>query len=177
MAAIKKQTGAKFYVDAADAEVCKAGGANDYEMGHLGMSFQPVIPDKLLKDKDVIQLGTTRLTMLHHPGHTKGSCSFLLNVVDGKRLYKMLIANVPSIITDKPFSEISAYPRIREDYTYTLKAMKELQFELWVAAHASQFQLHAKRKEGDAYSPSVFADRKGYDKLLEDISEDFNNHP
>jgi hypothetical protein len=177
MAAIKEQTGAKFYVDGADAAVCRAGGANDYEMGHLGMSFQPVIPDRLLRDKDVIQLGNTRLIMLHHPGHTKGSCSFLLNVVDGKRLYKVLIANIPSIITDKPFSKIPVYPRIREDYAYTLQAMKGLQFELWVAAHASQFQLHAKRKEGDAYNPAAFADRKGYGKLLEGISQDFKNHP
>ncbi len=177
MAAIKKQTGAKFYVNAADAEVCKAGGANDYEMNHLGMSFKPITPDKLLKDRDVIQLGTTRLTMLHHPGHTKGSCSFLLNVPDGKRLYKVLIANIPTIITDKPFSKVTAYPGIRQDYAYTIPAMKPLQFDLWVAAHASQFELHAKRKEGDAYDPAIFADRKGYDKVLEEVSEDFKNHP
>ncbi|HTG55771.1 MAG TPA: subclass B3 metallo-beta-lactamase [Niabella sp.] len=177
MAAIKKQTGAKFYVNAADAAVCKAGGANDYEMSHLGRSFQPVIPDRLLKDKDVIQLGNTRLTMLHHPGHTKGSCSFLLDVPDGKQLYKVLIANIPTIITDKPFSKVTAYPRIQQDYAYTIPAMKQLQFDLWVAAHASQFDLHTKRKEGDAYDPSIFADRKGYDKVLEKLSEDFKNHP
>jgi len=177
MAAIKKQTGAKFYVDAADAAVCKAGGANDYEMGHLGRSFQPVMPDKLLKDKDVIRLGNTQLTLLHHPGHTKGSCSFLLEVPDGKRLYKVLIANIPTIITDKPFSKIPAYPHIRQDYAYTIPAMKQLQFDLRVAAHASQFSLHVKRKEGDAYNPSIFADREGYDKTLEKVSEDFKNHP
>lgn len=177
MAAIKKETGAKFYVDAADAEVCKAGGANDYELGHWGVSFQPLVPDKLLKDKDVIQLGNTRLTLLHHPGHTKGSCSFLLNVTDGKRLYKVLIANIPTIITEKPFSKIRAYPRIRQDYAYTLAAMKNLQFDLWVAAHASQFQLHAKRKEGDAYNPAAFADTEGYRELLEQLSADFKKHP
>lgn len=177
MAAIKKQTGAKFYVDAADAAVCKAGGANDYEMGHLGRSFHPVIPDRLLKNKDVIQLGNTRLTMLHHPGHTKGSCSFVLDVPDGKRLYKVLIANIPSIITDKPFSKVTAYPGIKQDYAYTIPAMQQLKFDLWVAAHASQFELHNKRKEGDAYDPSIFADRKGYDKVLEKLSEDFKNHP
>ncbi len=177
MAAIKKQTGAKFYVDAADAAVCKAGGANDYEMSHLGRSFQPVMPDRLLKDKDVIQLGKARLTMLHHPGHTKGSCSFLLDVPDGKQRYKVLIANIPTIITDRPFSKITAYPQIRQDYAYTIPAMKQLKFDLWVAAHASQFELHAKRKEGNSYDPSVFADRKGYDKVLAQLSEDFKNHP
>ena len=177
MATIKKQTGAKFYVDAADAEVCKTGGATDYEMSHLGRSFQPIVPDKLLKNKDLIDLGNTRLTMLHHPGHTKGSCSFLLYVPDGKRLYKVLIANIPTIITDRGFSAIPAYTSIRQDYAYTIPAMKQLEFDLWVAAHASQFHLHTKRKEGDAYNPAIFADRGGYDKVLEEVSVDFKNHP
>ncbi len=31
--------------------------------------------------------------------------------------------------------------------------MKNLQFDIWLAAHASQFDLHGKRKPGDAYHP------------------------
>lgn len=177
MAAIKKQTGARFYADAADAGVCEAGGTNDYEMSDLGMSFKPVVPDKLLKDKDLVQLGGTKLTILHHPGHTKGSCSFMLDVKDKNRRYKVLIANIPSIITDRSFSNIPAYPGIRQDYAYTIEAMKQLKFDLWVAAHASQFELHAKRKEGDAYNPLIFADRKGYDAVLEEVTRKFNAHP
>src|SRR5690606_1547662 len=69
VAAIKKETGARFFIDEADAEVCKSGGASDYELNHLGRSFQPVVPDRLLKDRDRIRLGNTTLTLLHHPGH------------------------------------------------------------------------------------------------------------
>ncbi|GAB3430001.1 subclass B3 metallo-beta-lactamase [Niabella aquatica] len=177
VATIKKQTSAKFYVDAADAPVCKTGGTNDYELSHLGRSFVPVVPDRLLKDKERIQLGDTKLIMLHHPGHTKGSCSFMLDVKDRDKTFKVLIANVPTIITDRSFADIPAYPQIRQDYAYTINAMQQLQFDLWVAAHASQFELHTKRKENDAYNPAVFADRKGYDTMLEKAAKAFEAHP
>jgi metallo-beta-lactamase class B len=169
LAAIKKETGAQFWIDAADAQVAKDGGSSDYELRRLGVSFAPITPDKLLKDKDVIALGDTRLVLLHHPGHTKGSCSYMLDVKDNNRTYKVLIANIPTIITERKFAEVKEYPSIKEDYAYTLNAMKHLKFDIWVASHASQFNLHKKHIPGTHYNPDVFADRSGYDKALEDV--------
>nr|WP_262915452.1 subclass B3 metallo-beta-lactamase [Niabella ginsengisoli] len=176
LADIKMQTGAKLYADVGDAAVLKDGGKSDYELSYLGVAFKPIVPDRLLKDKDIIRLGHTKIIMLHHPGHTKGSCSYLLEVKDSTKTYKVLIANIPTIITDKGFSEIPAYPNIRKDYVYTLQAMKNLEFDIWVAAHASQFDLHTKRKPGDKYNPAAFVDRKGYEAALLKATDAFNNH-
>lgn len=85
MAAIKKLTRARMMVHAKDAPVLADGGRSDYEMGTLGVQFKPVKADRLLYDGDTIALGSTRLIMLHHPGHTKGSSSFLLTTKDEKR--------------------------------------------------------------------------------------------
>lgn len=115
-----------------------------------------------------------KLQLLHHPGHTKGSSSFLFTVNDGQRSYNVLIANMPSIVTDKPFGEISNYPEIKNDYAYTLKAMKNISFDLWLASHASQFNLHSKHQPGDAYNPAAFADRAGYDAALADLQQDYD---
>lgn len=173
MAAIKKETGAKLYVDQADAEVVKSGGKSDYEMGKYGVTFVPVNPDYLLKDKDVIGLGDTQLMMLHHPGHTKGSCSFLFETKDQKRKYKVLIANMPTIIVDKKFSEVTAYPTIEKDYEYTLNAMKKLDFDIWVASHASQFGLPEKRKPKDQYNPAIFMNKKEYMDEVDSLEKAF----
>lgn len=116
-------------------------------MGKYGVTFKPVTPDKTLKDQDKITLGNTILTLLHHPGHTKGSCSFIFETKDEKRKYRVLIANMPSVIVDKKFSEVTAYPNIQSDYAYTFKAMKNLDFDIWVASHASQFDLHENVKK------------------------------
>ncbi|MDE5438709.1 subclass B3 metallo-beta-lactamase GOB-16 [Elizabethkingia meningoseptica] len=170
---LQTETGAKFYADSADADVLKTGGKSDYEMGKYGATFKAIKPDILLKDQDKIKLGNTTLTLLHHPGHTKGSCSFIFETKDENRNYKVLIANMPSVIVDRKFSEIKDYPNIQADYAYTFKAMKKLDFDLWVASHASQFDLHTKHKEGDPYNPQVFMDKANYFAFLNSLETDY----
>ncbi len=156
LAEIKKMTGAKLMVDVADAPVLADGGLSDYELGKYGRTFAPVKADRLLHDHDTVTLGNMHLVMLHHPGHTKGSCSYLFDVKDDKRSYHVLIANMPSIIIDRKFSEVTNYPNIASDYAYTLSNLKKLRFDIWLASHASQFNLHSKHQPGDKYNPASF---------------------
>ena len=174
MAAIKQRTGANLMVDAKDAEVLTSGGNSDYELGHYGTSFKPVKAGRLLHDGDTIRLGDMQLIMLHHPGHTKGSCSFLFTVKDGQRSYRVLIANMPTIVTDKKFTDITAYPGIASDYAYTFNAMKNIKFDLWLASHANQFKMHDKHKPGDAYNPAAFNDKPAYDTALSDLNKQYD---
>ncbi|MEP6584828.1 MAG: subclass B3 metallo-beta-lactamase [Ginsengibacter sp.] len=174
MAAIKKMTRAQLMVDDKEAPVLADGGMSDYALGIYGRSFAPVKADRLLHDNDTLSLGDMRLLMLHHPGHTKGSCSYLFDVKDEQRSYRVLIANLPSIIIEKRFSEMTTYPDIASDYSYTLGAMKKLSFDIWVASHASQFNLHNKHKPGAAYNPAAFVDRAGYDAALSDLQKQYD---
>jgi len=173
MATIKKKTGAQLMADEKDAAVMKDGGSSDYALGGKGSTYKPVTPDRLLHDGDTITLGNMQLVMLHHPGHTKGSCSFLFTVNDGQQSYKVLIANMPTIVTDKPFATITDYPDVADDYAYTLKAMKNIKFDIWLASHASQFKLHDKHKPGDTYNPAAFKDQAGYDAALSDLQKQY----
>lgn len=174
MAAIKKMTGAKLLVDEKELDEIESGGNSDYALGGHGSTYQPALPDRLLHDNDTIQLGEMKLILLHHPGHTKGSCSYSFTVKDNKRTYRVLIANMPTIVTDKPFSSITTYPGIAGDYAYTLHAMKNLSFDIWLASHASQFNLHEKHKPGDTYNPAAFEDRAGYDAELDELQHQFD---
>ena len=159
--------------DAKDAEALENGGSTDYELGKLGKTFEPIHVDRRLKNGDTIRLGNTELVALHHPGHTKGSCSYLVDVKDEKKTYRVLIANMPSIITERKFSDIPSYPDIAKDYAYTLEEMKKLSFDLWLSSHASQFGLHGKHKPGDPYNPEAFSDRKGYEQSLKDLEAQY----
>ena len=173
MAAIKKMTGAQLMVEEKEADVLVTGGSADYELGKYGTSFEPVKPDRLLKDGDTIRLGNMQLVMLHHPGHTKGSCSFLFTVKDDQQSYRVLIANLPTIVTEKPFADITTYPGIAADYAYTFKAMKNIAFDIWLASHASQFNLHGKHQPGDAYNPAAFKDQGWYDAAINDLLKQY----
>lgn len=173
MAAVKKATGAQLMVDEKDAAVLADGGSSDYALGGHGSTFEPVKPDRLLHDRDTIRLGNMQVVMLHHPGHTKGSCSFLFTVKDEQQSYRVLIANMPSIVTDKSFAALKDYPEAASDYAYTFKAMKQISFDIWLASHASQFDLHKKHHPGDAYHPAAFKDQQGYDEALNDLQQQY----
>lgn len=174
MGTIKKQTGAKLVIDTKDADVLASGGRTDYALGGKVSSYTPLKADRLLKNGDSVKLGNMALVLLHHPGHTKGSCSFLFKVNDGKKTYRVLIANMPTIVTHEKFDQINAYPEIAKDYAYTLAAMKKLSFDIWLSSHASQFSLHTKHQPGDAYNPTAFIDRKGYDAALVDLEKEYD---
>ena len=176
MAAIKRKTGARVWVNAPDAAVMADGGRSDYALGGSVATFEPVTADSLLHDGDTIRLGETALVMLSHPGHTKGSCSYLLKTKDKQQSYTVLIANMPTIVTEKKFADIAEYPGISKDYASTLAAMKNLSFDLWVASHASQFGLHRKRKPGDRYRPEAFRDKAGYVQAIEALQKQYNDH-
>nr|WP_254659516.1 subclass B3 metallo-beta-lactamase [Mucilaginibacter sp. PPCGB 2223] len=171
MAAIKKMTGAKLMVEEGDAPVMADGGNSDFIFGGRGALFESVKADKVLHNKESIKLGDAQITVLHHPGHTKGACSFLFDVKDDKRSYRVLIANMPTVLSETKLAGMPAYPNVGKDYAHTLTAMKDIKFDIWLASHASQFDLHKKRKDGDAYNPETFFDQKGYDAELADLQK------
>jgi metallo-beta-lactamase class B len=174
MADIKSKTGALFMANTPEKETLLTGGDADYSSGGKGSNFKPVPVDSFLQNGDTISLGEAQLVLLSHPGHTKGSCSYMFTVKDKKRSYKVLIANMPTIVTDQRFADISNYPTAAQDFAYTIANMQQLQFDIWVASHAGQFDLHGKRKKGDAYNPLAFADRAGYDAMLKDLQDAYN---
>ena len=173
MAAMKKFTGARFMVDKGDAEVVADGGNSDFIFGGRGPLFEPVRADRLFHDLDTVRLGGMELLVLHHPGHTKGSCSFLFTVKDEKRSYRVLIANIPTILDQTTFPRMATYAGVMKDYAYTLDTMPRLQFDLWFAAHAGQFGLLQKHHPGDPYNPMAFADRAGYDAEITEQQKAF----
>lgn len=174
MAAIKKATGAKMMIQEKDAKALADGGASDFALGGHGSTFEPVEADKLLRDQEVVKLGTMQVKLLHHPGHTPGASSFAFTVKDEKRAYRVLIANMPTILPETKLAGMPGYPEVGKDYAKTLASMKNQQFDLWLSSHASQFGLHEKHKPGDAYRPEAFSDRAAYDKAIADLKADYD---
>lgn len=174
LAEIKKLTGAKMMVQEGDAQVLADGGASDFALKGKEIMFEPIKAERLLHNGDTIQIGDTKLLVLHHPGHTKGATSFLIDVKDEKRSWKVLIVNMPSILTETRLSGMPTYPNVGKDYAYTLESLKKLQFDLWVSSHAGQFKMHNKRKPGDPYRPEVFSDQAGYEAAVNGLQAEYD---
>jgi metallo-beta-lactamase class B len=173
MAEIKKMTGAKMMIQEKDASIVADGGNSDYALGGKGSTFAPVKADRLLHNNDTVSLDSMRIVLLHHPGHTKGASSFLFDVKDETRSYRVLIANMPSVLEETSFPSMPTYPEVGKDYAYTFDMMRKVKFDIWLASHASQFGLQEKHNPGDAYNPKVFIDQKGYDEAVEALHKKY----
>jgi len=161
LAEIKKTTGAKMWATASDAPILEDGGMSDPQFGGR-VSFAPVKVDRRIKDGETIRLGDTRLGVVLSPGHTTGSVSYTMKVREGGRDYNVVIANMASINKGKRLVDRPTYPGVAKDFADTFRKQKALPCDIWVAAHGSQYNLHAKYKAGDSYAPEIFVDPQGY---------------
>jgi metallo-beta-lactamase class B len=176
MAELKRMTGAKLIVSEQDKELLESGGKADFRFGDTpGAQFEPVTVDSTFKDSDTISLGGTVLTAHHHPGHTKGATSFTLNVPEGGKTYRVVIANMGSINPGVTVGGMAKYPGITEDYARTFKAQKDMQIDIWLASHAAQFKLHEKYKPGDPFNPDRFVDPQGFKASVEELEKKYRD--
>jgi metallo-beta-lactamase class B len=173
LASIKKETKAKLMIEEEDVQVLEDGGNSDFDFGGKGFLFEPVRVDRKLRDRDSIIFGGMKIEVLRHPGHTKGATSFLFTVKDDKGSYRVLIANIPSILSETKLPRMPTYPNVKEDYVYTLDTMPKLQFDIWLAPHSSQFHLQDKHHPDDPYHPMAFADQEGYDTEIKAMRQAF----
>ena len=174
LAQLKKMTGARLVVSEPDKELFESGGRADFRFGDTpNARFEPVKVDGTFKDNDTISLGGTVLTAHHHPGHTKGATSFTLNVPENGKTYRVVIANMGSINPGVTVSGMPKYPGIGDDYARTFKAQKDMQIDIWLASHASQFKLHQKYKPGDPYNPDRFVDPQGFKAAVDDLEKTY----
>jgi len=168
MAEIKRLTGARMFMHEGDADLLESGGGQDYRFPQgRGTIYEPVKVDRRLKEGDKVQLGDTELTVMHHPGHTKGATSFSYSVREGGRSYNVLIVNMASINPGVQVGFMPAFPEITKAYLGTLERQKQLKPEIWVSSHAGHFNLHQKYKTGDPYDPKRFVDPDGYQAKIQ----------
>ncbi|MDA1372293.1 MAG: subclass B3 metallo-beta-lactamase [Proteobacteria bacterium] len=170
MAEIKQISGAEMWATVGDAPIMADGGFSDPHFGGRE-SFLPVTVDKIIRDGEVIELGDIQLTVHDHPGHTEGSSSYSMQVSESGRDYQVLIANMGTINPGKQLTVDPTYLGVSEDFASTYRKQKAMDVDVWVAAHASQYNFHEKYQSGQAYSPTTFVDPAGFLRAVERLEQ------
>ncbi len=163
LAEIKQITGAQMWATAADARVLADGGASDAHFGDcIELRFDPVQVEKVLADGEVIELGGISLRTHLHPGHTEGSSSYSMTVHENGRDYRVVIANMGTINPGKKLVKEPTYPGVAQDFARTYQAQEAMKVDVWVAAHASQYDRDSKHEPNQQYDPQTFVDPEGF---------------
>ncbi|MDC1436554.1 subclass B3 metallo-beta-lactamase [Gammaproteobacteria bacterium] len=172
LAEIKQITGAEVWATKDDKRVLEDGGFSDAHFGGR-QTFEPLAVEKIIVQDDLIELGDIRLTVHDHPGHTEGSSSYAMLVQENGREYRVLIANMGSVNPGKQLAVDPTYPGVAADFAHTFTHQKSLEPDVWVAAHAIQYDMHSKWQPGQAYSPDTFVDPEGYLAAVESHEQAF----
>src|SRR4029450_5726227 len=149
---IKSDTGAKLMVMDADVAAVESTAA-----GRPGAKV-----DRVLHDRDTVELGGAKLTARLTPGHTPGGATWTMQVSDGGRTLNAVIIGSPNVNAGYILVNNKNYPQIAGDYVKTFALLTTLPVDLFLGAHGAYFNLKDKLPKMSASGPNVFVDPEGY---------------
>lgn len=173
-AAIKRMTGAKYYVMDADVPVVESGGKADFQFARSkDMWFAPAHVDRVLHDGDIVQLGGAVLTGHLTAGHTKGTTTWTMDETDAGKTLHAVIVGSPNVLSSYRLVGDKSYPGITDDFRRQFAILKTLPCSLFLGAHGSYFGMREKYqrlKQGDR---DAFVDPEGYRSYIADRERAF----
>ena len=173
LAALKTITGAKLVASRAAAAELARGGRDDPNFANTS-TFPPVKADSIVEDGGTVALGNVVLTAHLTPGHTKGCTTWTMPAHIAGKTYQALFLCSVSAPGYKLVGN-TAYPDIVADYRHSFALLKRLPCELFLGAHASFYDMIAKRAEMEKTgSPLAFVDPAGCRRYLDEAETAFN---
>ena len=158
---IQRETGAT--VCLGEADWAEAAAGDPAARGLRG--FEPVTPDRPLRDGEAVEVGPWRLRALHTPGHTPGCFSFQFEIPMSSGREPGFLFGGPGM---NPFRRGSReYGGTADQFRRTLDRIENLEVRLWLAGHPSQNRTFEKRDAllaGAAANP--FLDPAGWKTYL-----------
>jgi metallo-beta-lactamase class B len=160
---IKSDTGAKLMV--MDADVAQVESA---AQGRPGAKV-----DRVLHDRDTVELGGAKLTARLTPGHTPGCTTWTMQVADGGRTLNAVIVGSPNVNPGYVLVNNKNYPQIAGDYVRTFALLKTLPVDLFLGAHGAYFNLKDKLPKMKAGGANPFVDPDGYKAYVAEREQAF----
>ena len=160
---IKSDTGAKLMVMDADVAAVESTAP-----GRPGAKV-----DRVLHDRDTVELGGARLTARLTPGHTPGCTTWTMQVADGGRTLNAVIIGSPNVNAGYMLVDNRNYPQIAGDYVKTFALLKTLPVDLFLGAHGAYFNLKDKLPKMSAGGAEPFIDPAGYKAYVAEREQAF----
>ena len=172
LAELKRLTGARLIASRQDTPLLAQGRTDSLPNS---VAFPPVKVDRRIGDGDVVELGGTTLMARLTPGHTKGCTSWTMDVSDTRvsvSPLRVLFACSLSV-GGQPLVGNTTYPRVVSDYQSSFKRLRRMSADVFLAFHAEQFDLAAKRARLEEGDRAAFVDHYELPRRLNDAERAF----
>jgi metallo-beta-lactamase class B len=160
---IKSETGGRLMVMDADVAAVESTAP-----GRPGAKV-----DRVLHDRDTVELGGATLTARLTPGHTPGCTTWTMQVAEGGRMLNAVIVGSPNVNQGYVLVNNRNYPQIAGDYVKTFALLKTLPVDLFLGAHGAYFNLKDKLQKMSPGGPNVFVDPAGYKAYVAEREQAF----
>ena len=173
-ALIKRMTGAKYMVMAADVPSIEDGGKSDFQYGNRrDMLYPPAKVDRILHDGEEVRLGNVVLVAHLTAGHTKGCTTWTLKVADNGKTYDVVIVGSPNVNPGYKLVNNAQYPQIGQDYVHTFRTLKALPCDIFLGAHGGYYDMTEKFARLKTSATNPFIDPEGYKSYVADREQAF----
>ena len=171
IARLRHDTGAVFYASAGDRWALEHGmhdSDTDYPRGH----FPPVPVDHVLRDGEVVTLGTVRMTATLTPGHTKGCTTWATRVREAGRLLDVVFPCSLSVGGNILVGN-KAYPTIAEDYMKSFERIDAMKADVVLTNHPEFADVLGREARAVAGDRTAFIDPGLLHHIVAQARDDF----
>lgn len=173
LAQLKRLTGAQLLLSEADATLAANGGKADFRWGDT-LTYEPVKADRILHDKDRVDLGGVRMVARLTPGHTKGCTTWLMKVNEGGKSYDIVFVG-STTAPGYTLVNNTKYPSIISDFEYSFRLLRSFPCDIFLGPHGSFFNLKDKAERvARSAQPNPFIDSNSYRDFLDRTEKDFH---
>lgn len=164
---LKKLSGARIAIIREEKELFESGGKLDFHYGTVkDFEFEPAKVDTVFNDGDTIKLGEVAIKGLLTNGHTRGSTTFVMDVVDSGKKYNVLFPNGTSVNPGYRLIKDPSYPGIKDDFVRTAGLLSDMKPDIWLMPHNEAFDYEGKLTRSAKEGAGAWVDPEGYRKWI-----------
>jgi metallo-beta-lactamase class B len=172
LAELKRASHAQFIASTGDAQTLSTGHQLSYGPGQSDSHFPAVAVDRQIRDGETVSLGGVTLTAHITPGHTKGCTTWSMPVAANGKTYQVVFA-CSLTVAGNGLVNNPKYPNIVADYEASLKKVRALPCDIFLAAHPDFFNLQEKYNKLRSGGPNPFIDPAALRAYVDDCERAF----
>jgi metallo-beta-lactamase class B len=164
---LKKLANARIAMIREEKRLFESGGKLDFHYGSVPeFGFEPAKVDEIFDDGETIKLGDVKITALLTNGHTRGSTTFVMKIVENGKELTVVFPNGTSINPGYRVSKDPSYSGIADDYKRTLHILESLKPDIWLHPHNETYSFDAKLARSAKDGVKAWIDPEGYAKWV-----------